>query len=209
MLEELIERYRSSSDTELMNIYNNKEGYTDEAKKALDLVIAEKGGIESLKKRHQNFIEIEEEKYNLKKEILKLNSEKLNKEEIKSKITSNKLSYEETMEIFSKTLQEIEVEEKDIEIKPKTIIGSILGGIVGGTIGGILWGLQMIYSAHIFYIFGFGLIVLSYGTIKLFTKQSKKNLAVFVITILSVIYALILGFYLYDLIGYRGVNRLN
>lgn len=112
------------------------------------------------------------------------------------------------MEIFNQIFQQIEDDEKDVEIKLKTIIGSIIGGMVGGTIGGILWGLQMIYSAHIFYIFGFGLVVLSYGTIKFFTKQSKNNLVVFSVTILSVIYALILGFYLYDIIGYRGYNRL-
>ena len=209
MLEELIERYQSSSDLELMKIYNNKDGYTDEAKKALDIVIAEKGGIASLQERHQNFIEIKEEKDHLKKEILKLNSEKLNKEEIKNKISCNKLSDKETLEILNQTLQEIEVEEKDVEIKPKTIIGSVLGGIIGGTIGGILWGLQMIYSAHVFYIFAVGLFLISYGTIKLFTKQRKKNLVVFAITIISVIYALILGFYLYDWIGYRGFNKLN
>lgn len=209
MLEELIERYQSSSDSELMRIYNSKEGYTAEAKKALDIVIAEKGGIASLQERHQNFIEIEEEKDHLKKEILKLNNEKLGKEEIKNKITSNKLSDKETLEIFNQTFQEIEVEEKDVEIKPKTIIGSLLGGFIGGTIGGILWGVQMIYSAHVFYIFAVGLFVISYGTIKLFTKQSKKNLVVLAITILSVIYALILGFFLYELIGYRGFNKLN
>ena len=76
MLKELIERYQSSSESELINIYNNKEGYTDEAKKALQIVIEEKGGLRVLQERHQNLIEIEEEKEQLKKEILKLKAEK-------------------------------------------------------------------------------------------------------------------------------------
>ena len=208
MLEELIERYQSSSDSELMKIYNNKEGYTDEAKKALDIVIEEKGGLRVLQERHQNFIEIEEEKEQLKKEILKLKAEKLNNDEIRLKIKPNKLSEGDITELFNQTFQEFEGQERDLEIKPKTIIGSLTGGIIGGTIGGILWGLQMIYSAHIFYIFGIGLFVISYGMIKLFTKQSISNGAVLVSVILSVIYALVLGFFLYNLIGYRGANRI-
>lgn len=208
MLEELIERYKLSSDTELLNIYNNKDGYTAEAKNALEIVIKEKGGIDFLKNRHQNFIDIEYEKLNVKNLILKLNTEKFTQEEIKHKIESNKLSSLEIDEILMTTFQEIEKEEKDLQIKPKTIFGSIVGGIIGGTIGGILWGLQMIYSAHIFYIFAFGLAVISYGTIKIFTKQSRNNVVVLLSVILSVIYALFLGFYLYHLFGYRGVNRL-
>jgi len=209
MVKELIERYQSYSDMELMNIYNNKQGYTEDAKKALDIVIEEKGGIKSLQQRHQNFIEAEEAKENLKNDIIKLNSENLSKDEILTRVASNNLSNTQQMEIFNRTFQQIEDEEKDTEIRSKTIVDSIIGGLIGGTTGGILWALQLIYSAHIFYIFGFGLVVLSYGAIKLFTKQSKNNLVVFSMTILSVIYALILGFYLYDLIGYRGYNRLN
>ena len=208
MFKELIERYQSSSESELINIYNNKEGYTDEAKKALQIVIEEKGGLRVLQERHQNLIEIEEEKEQLKKEILKLKAEKLNNDEIKLKIKSNKLSEGDITELFNQTFQEFEGQERDLEIKPKTIIGSLTGGIIGGTIGGILWGLQMIYSAHIFFIFGFGLFVISYGMIKLLTKQSISNGAVLVSVILSVIYALVLGFFLYNLIGYRGPNRI-
>ena len=208
MLKELIERYHSSSESELINIYNNKEGYTDEAKKALQIVIEEKGGLRVLQERHQNLIEIEEEKEQLKKEILKLKAEKLNNDEIRLKIKPNKLSEGDITELLNLTFQEFEGQERDLEIKPKTIIGSLTGGIIGGTIGGILWGLQMIYSAHIFYIFGIGLFVISYGMIKLLTKQSISNGAVLVSVILSVIYALVLGFFLYNLIGYRGANRI-
>ena len=58
MLKELIERYQSSSESELINIYNNKEGYTKKKKKALQIVIEEKGGVRVLQERHKNLIEI-------------------------------------------------------------------------------------------------------------------------------------------------------
>jgi hypothetical protein len=101
----------------------------------------------------------------------------------------------------------IEAEKKDVEIKTSTYIGSILGGFIGGTIGGILWGLQLIYSGHIFYLFAVGLGIISYGFIKFFTKQSKNNIVVVILTVASVFYALILGFYIYELFGYRGPER--
>lgn len=42
MLNELIERYSQYSDVELMNVYSNKNAYTDDAKQALDIVIEKK-----------------------------------------------------------------------------------------------------------------------------------------------------------------------
>lgn len=114
------------------------------------------------------------------------------------------LPSEEIREIIEVSCNKIEASRKDEEIKPATFIGSITGGIIGGTIGGILWSLQLIYSGHIFYLFAIGLVIISYGVIKLFTKQSKNNTIVLIFTITSVIYALVLGFYLYGLFGYRG-----
>lgn len=62
----------------------------------------------------------------------------------------------------------------------------------------------MIYSGHIFYLFAVGLVIISYGFIKFFTKQSKNNIVVLILTVASVFYALILGFYIYQMFGYRG-----
>lgn len=39
MFEELIERYSQYSDTELINAYSNKNSYTQEAQKALEIEI--------------------------------------------------------------------------------------------------------------------------------------------------------------------------
>jgi hypothetical protein len=42
MLNELIERYSQYSDPELMEVYLNKNKYTDDAKQAIDIVIEKK-----------------------------------------------------------------------------------------------------------------------------------------------------------------------
>ncbi|MBL1219540.1 hypothetical protein JET18_01755 [Chryseobacterium sp. L7] len=196
MLDELIERYSQYSDTELMEVYLNKNGYTSDAKEALDIVIEKKGGIQSLKERYDKIIEKEIEKARINNDAAQLYQKGMTKNDINRNLTSEILSPDEIRQIIETTSTNIEAEKKDLEIKPSTFVGSILGGIIGGTIGGILWELQIIYSGHIFYIFAIGLGIISYGFIKLFTKQSRNNIVVFIITILSVIYALILGFYI-------------
>ncbi|MCY1663299.1 hypothetical protein [Chryseobacterium sp. SL1] len=207
MLDELIERYSKYSDSELMNVYLNSNGYTEDAKKALEIVVEERGGFSSLKERYYKLVEKEEEKQRVYDKINQLYKKGNTKNDINSIIHSEILSIEEIQEITDLVSSRIEAEKKDVEIKTSTYIGSILGGFIGGTIGGILWGLQLIYSGHIFYLFAVGLGIISYGFIKFFTKQSKNNIVVFILTVASVFYALILGFYIYELFGYRGPDR--
>jgi len=207
MLNELIERYSQYSDVELMEVYSSKDRYTDDAKQALDIVIGKKGGIQSFTDRYDKIVEKEMEKSKIKNDVAKLYLNGMTKNDINHALTSEILVSDEIQQIIEATSTEIEATKRDLEIKPSTIIGSLLGGIIGGTIGGVLWGLQIIYSGHVFYIFAIGLGIISYGFIKFFTKQSRNNIAVFIITILSVIYALILGFYIYELFGYHGPDR--
>ena len=207
MINELIERYSQYSDVELMEVYSSKDRYTDDAKQALDIVIGKKGGIQSFTDRYDKIVEKEMEKSRIKNDVAKLYLNGMTKNDINHALTSEILVSDEIQQIIEATSSEIEATKRDLEIKPSTIIGSLLGGIIGGTIGGVLWGLQIIYSGHVFYIFAIGLGIISYGFIKFFTKQSRNNIAVFIITILSVIYALILGFYIYELFGYHGPDR--
>lgn len=207
MLNELIERYSQYSDVELMEVYSNKNRYTNDAKQALDIVIEKKGGIQSLTVRYDKTVAKELEKSRIKNDATELYLNGLTKNDINYALTSEVLTSDEIQQIIETTSTELEARKRDLEIKPSTIIGSILGGIIGGTIGGILWGLQIIYSGRIFYIFAIGLGIISYGFIKFFTKQSRNNIAVSIITILSVIYALILGFYIYELFGYHGPDK--
>lgn len=204
MLTELIERYSQYSDTELMEVYLNKNGYTTDAKEALDIVIERKGGIHSLTERYDKIVEKEAEKTRIKNDVNQLYQTGMTKNDIRHHVTSEIVSPDEIQQIIESVSAKIEATKKDVEIKPSTVVGSIIGGTIGGTIGGVLWGLQIVYSGHIFYIFTIGLGIISYGFIKFFTKQSKNNIVVLIITILSVIYALILGSYVYTLLGYHG-----
>lgn len=207
MIDELISRYSQYSDSELMKVYLNKDGYTEDARKALEIVLERKGGIKLLKERYEKIVEKENEKLKIHEKVIKLYEEGLTQNDINSRLDSGILSINEIKEITETIYNSFEANKKDEEIKSSTVIGSILGGIIGGTLGGILWGLQIIYSGRIIYIFAIGLFFISYGFIKFFTKQSRNNIVVFIVTILSVIFALFLGFYIYEIFGYYGSDK--
>jgi len=207
MFDELIDRYSQYSDSELMNVYLNKDGYSEDAKKALEIVVDSKGGIQSLNERYDKIVEKENEKLRINDEAIKLYENGFTKNDINSNLKSEILSTNEMQEIVDKVFNSLEATKKDMEINSGTIIGSVLGGIIGSFVGGILWGLQMIYSGYMFYIFAIGLAIISYGFIKLFTRQSRGNTVVFITTILSVVFALILGFFIYGVFGYQGPDK--
>lgn len=203
-LEEIIERYQQYSDEELTEVYSKIGEYTNEAKEALEIVIKEKGGIESLKERIEKQLEIEREVSRIKVEITKLLNQGRNSFEIKENIKLNNITTIHLDKIIVEVSTKFEQEKADKQINPRTILGGIIGGVIGGTIGGILWGVQMVYSNHMVFIFLIGLAILSYAFIRLFTRQSKKNKIVLVLTAVSVIYALILGQIIFEIFGYVG-----
>ena len=202
--EEIVERYQKYSDEELLDVYSKIEEYTDEGKEALKIVLKEKGGIESLKERVEKEFEIESEVSRIKVEIVELLNQGRNSFEIKGNIKINNITSTHLEKIIEEVSTEFELEKVDKKIKPRTILGSIIGGFIGGTIGGIGWGVQMIYSNHMFLIFVVGLVMLSYAFIRLFTRQSKKNTIVLIMTVISVIYSLILGQIIFEIFGYVG-----
>ena len=103
--------------------------------------------------------------------------------------------------IVKQTFEEITQEWEDKKIKPRTLLGGGLAAGIASLIGGILWGLQMMWSGRIFSIFLVGLVLLCYGLIRLFTKQSHKNIAVLILTAISAVIALIIGQLMFDVFG--------
>ncbi|MBX7243347.1 MAG: hypothetical protein K1X92_16530 [Bacteroidia bacterium] len=203
-IEEIIEKYQKYSDEELLDNYSKIEEYTNEGKEALEIILKKRGGIECLKERIEKKLEIEKEVSGIKVEITELLNQGRNSFEIKKSIKSSTITSAHLEKIIDEVSTEFEQEKIDIQIKPRTILGSITGGFIGGTIGGIVWGIQMIYSTRMFLILVVGLTLLSYTFIKLFTRQSQKNTIVQIMTALSVIYSLILGQIIFEIFGHAG-----
>jgi hypothetical protein len=203
-VQELVNNYQKYSDKELIDIYQNTDQYSDEANEALRIVLSNLGGIDKLRDRLNKQLEIDNEIWRIKTEIKELIKQGCEPKQIKDKIKINLISINQLDNLIEEISFQLESEKADLKIKPRTVIGSIIGGVIGGTIGGIFWGITMMYSRHIFLIFIMGIAGLSYGTIKLFTKQSKKNWLVLCFTVLSVIYALILAESIFEIFGFQG-----
>ncbi|MES1217657.1 MAG: hypothetical protein ABUT20_19265 [Bacteroidota bacterium] len=199
--QELIDTYNSFSNEQILEAYQNLGDYTDEAKGALTLVIENRGGIETLlaKERLQNEVILETER--IKQQVRQLGIPGVGLEFLNKMIKSEILDESQKDLIIRETFEEITQEVEDKKIKPRTLLGGGLAAAIASLIGGILWGLQMMWSGRIFAIFLIGLVLLCYGLIRLFTKQSHKNIAVFILTLVSVVIALIIGQLMFNVFG--------
>ena len=199
---DFVSKYEKYNDQELHDVYLNIEGYSNEAKEALNIVLEKKGGLESIVKRLEEKQVIDNEIKRIAKETAELGEQGIDSSFIKTTTSSKILSAEKVNEIIDKQFIEVENHLEDKKIKPRTIVGSVIGGLIASLIGGVLWGLQLIYSGRIFYLLAIGLALLCYGIISAATKQSKKNSVVLIATAISIILAVLLGQLLYEIIGY-------
>jgi hypothetical protein len=200
-LEELISTYEKNSDEELLQIHSQIDQYTPEAAEAVNIIIARRGGMEKLATERQQQLRLHAEQERIRWETMRLAREKVGTADINKYINSSVLTRDELNSTIESSLQEFHADKEDRSIKPRTIWGSLLGGFIGGTVGGIVWGLQMVQMHKIFGVLAIGLLVLCYGCIKLFTKQSGKNVLVLILSFISVGYALLLGGLIYSIFG--------
>jgi hypothetical protein len=199
--EELNQTYNAYSDEELTEAWRSINDYTPEAIEVLTAVIEKRGGIEALLENEQLSGEVFQETERIKQQVRQLASPGVEPEFLHKMISSDILYETQRLAIIRETLDTIAHEKEDMEIKPRTLVGGSLAAGLAAVIGGILWGLQLMWSGRIFYIFLIGLVVLSYSFIRFFTKQSHKNTAVVILTVISTFVALAIGQLMYEFWG--------
>ena len=200
-INEFLKQYEAYSDEELFKMSITIGDYTQEAQDAFNIAINKRGGIEEVKNRLRQKQSIVNEENRILSETSKLYSIDSNPEFLNKMITSDILSKERVQELVQIGIKNSIVKQEDEKIKPKTIFGSLIGGIIASLIGGFLWGLQLIQMHRMFIIFGFGLVILCYGIIKGFTKQTKANKVVLITTIIAVVASLLIGQLLFESFG--------
>jgi biopolymer transport protein ExbD len=194
---DFISQYETLSDEELYTIYTNKEGYSLEAQEALTIVIQKKGGLDELIHRLQEKQAYTTEVDRIGALATALARQNIDKEDLKRRISSTILSPEKVNETIQRTYTLVALDNEDRKIKPRTLVGSILATIVASAVGGIGCGIVYVFAPGIYLkiiiILLIGLILLCYGIVKLFTRQSKKNIVVLTATVVSVVLSLFLG----------------
>ncbi len=200
-VKDLVVKYDAYTDEQVFDVYASIDTYSNEAKEALNIIIAKRGGLEKLIEREKERNARSKEIERIKLEVTRLSTSDTDDSFLKKIVTSNILSNEEVNEIVHNTLKVASQEKEDKEIKPRTVWGSIIGGGIASLVGGSLWGLQLIYSKKVFVILLIGLVLLCYGIIKFSTRQSNKNVVVLITTIVSVLMAIIIGQFIYEIVG--------
>lgn len=186
--------YSKYDSLELYNLYLTIDGYTDDAKTALNLIIEERGGVEQIKLAAENIINKNKEKNNIKYKVELYDLKTTSVEYVFNQLQSDILNNEELLEIVIAVKKNQDEKELDEKVTTKTIIGSLIGMLIGGVLGGIYLCLIFIYSSEIRFFLFVPIPFISYGFIWIFTKQSRENAVVAGFTAASIVLAIVIAF---------------
>lgn len=201
--EDFIKKFELHSDETLLDINNDRDSYEENALNAIKLIIEKRGGQEKILKKIADKKIITNEQDRIEKETTLFARNKLDVDFIKTMLTSSIISKKEVDNIIEQQFKIIETEINLEKVTGKTVMSSVIAIIISSIIGGGLFGLQMIYSNRIFYIFVIGLAFFCNTVIKFITKKSAKNTAVLVSTIIAILLSILLGYVLFLIFGYR------
>lgn len=201
---DFLEQYEKYSEEQLIELYTTIEDYSDEAKEAFYIVVAKRGGVESLiaAKKGKELVAAEIGRINNLVSIMK--PEELDLSFPKELITSEILSKEDLHKVVDEAYQKRLSALAEKKIDAKSIVTAIIAGLSAGTVGGILFGVQLIFTGVIMRLLFIALVLICYGITTLIARKSYKNTAVLIATIFAVILSLIIGDALFKLIGYHG-----
>ncbi|MCH5718139.1 DUF1827 family protein [Niabella hibiscisoli] len=199
--QELVNNYNNYSDEQLLEVYDRLGDYSSEAKEALFYIVKGRGGIDILLKNKEEKLRDTAEIERIQEEVMALKKVPFDLDFLSQSISSDSLNEAQIKDVIQNALEEKSRDIEDRKLKPRTFIAGIPAAILATILAGIMWGLQLMWSGRMFLIILIGVILLCYGTIKAFTKQSYKNAAVITLTIISTLMALLMGQVMFEVFG--------
>ncbi len=203
-LQDFETKYESYSDEELFSLIKNKDDYSEVAQEALDNVLAKKGGIDTILNRLEAKAVIEEEKKKLTKEITLLSRNGVDASFIKKTTESSILSSTQLDDLIETNVLKAEAQVEDLKVNADTVSKSVIGFGLASFIGGAYASLQYLYLGATSILLIIGLALICYATVKLVTKKSYNNTAVFVASILAFLFSNIIGYVALRIFGFLG-----
>jgi hypothetical protein len=183
--QDFIDKYQTYTDLELYTVRHNIHQYSEDAGKALAIVIDNKGGLDALIKRLEAQATIEKEKQRIANEATKLGLGGVDAAFIKNTTSSALLSKEEVDHIVESNAAKAELQVKDRKVNTETIVKCIIGGALATITGGAFASLQSVYFGATSAVMVIGTGLICYFTVKWFTKKSFNNTAVFLASLIA------------------------
>lgn len=183
--------YQNATDEELMQAYTSMMDYSGKITAELRAVIDAKGGLAQFKQqiefRKRHLAEINR----VAREVRELTSPEVDIEFVRKLITSSDLSTEALDALIELEFARWREYERDQKITSNTIVVSLVGVVVGIVVGTALLFLSVLLLKHLFYFLLVPVYIVNYLIIRLITKQSRNNPAVFIACLAATIGALI------------------
>ncbi len=189
--------YEKFSDEELIEAYKSMLAYSGEPSKEMLDAIEKRGGMDVFKHEMEIHKMFHDEKKRISHEVFALCGPGADVELVKKLVTSEIIAKKELDEFVQLKFFEFQSIEQDKAITKKTIVGSLIGGLVACVVGAIVWCLLLQYLPPVFF-FGYIVVVyiVDYFIIRLITKQSRRNVIIFITAFLSTMASVLLGAYL-------------
>jgi hypothetical protein len=202
--EDFIAKYQTYADEELYLVNKDVANYSEDAGKALQIVIEKKGGYNSLVKRLEDKAIIENEKKRIGSEAVKFGLEGVDASFLKNTTSSSILSQEEVNEIIETNAAKAASLVEDKKVNADTIIKSLLGCGLASLLGGAFASLQFIYFGATSILMLMGVALICYATVKLVTKKSYNNTAVLLASVAAFILSWVVAYVAFLIFGYLG-----
>jgi len=182
--------YSKFSEQDLIESYNNQIDYQGKATKELLEEITSRGSLEDFQAKIGNQKFILDERNRIIREIHQHYLNKSSKQECLSLIHSELIPKEEIKILVESKYIDIQQNIENLTVDSDTIIKSFLGIIISSPISTAIIAL-LIYTVPGLFAFNFFLLVpvyiINYCIIRLVTKKTRANLAVFIASFLATI----------------------
>lgn len=203
-LKDFIAKYKTYTDEELYSIHRDASNYSEDAGKAMNIIIEEKGGYDSLVNRLEEKAVIENEKKRIANEAVKFGLEGIDASFLKNTTDSSILSKEEVNEIIETNTAKASAFVEDKKVNSETVVKSVIGCGLASVLGGAFASLQFIYFGATSSIMVMGVALICYGTVKLVTKKSYNNTAVLLASFVAFVLSYSLAYLAFLIFGYWG-----
>jgi hypothetical protein len=182
--------YSRFPEQDLIESYKNQIDYQGKATQELLEEITSRGSLEDFQTKIGNQKVILNERNRVIRKIHQHYLNKSSKQECLSLINSELISQEEIKTLVDTKYLHIQQSIENLNVDSDTIIKSFLGIIISSPISTAIIGL-LIYAVNGLLVFNFFLLVpayiINYFIIRLITKKTRANLAVFIATFLATI----------------------